>query len=367
MGQTMTVIEHHTLERRHTPIELLEIASEWDELAEIGGTPFLTAEWLAAWWNAFGRGQLDCFVLRDGNGRLRAGACCSRNGATLAGTANVHSGNWDVVASDEGARAALWQGLAERGPDRVILPSILDPRSVEAAERSFRTAGYAVAATPAVISPFLTLPPSWDDLLASVGRGLRSEFRRKRRRLEREGRLVFRTTRGGEELDADLRAVFSVEASGWKSRSRTAIISSPVTEALYTEFAVGLARAGWLRIHLLELDGDVIAADLACSFAGGSFLIKTGFDERFAALSPGLVLRGEAIRSAVEEGARSYDFLGGPDHYKLRWRPELRPRVTVRAFKGWRRPIATYYSRLRPPLRSAALRARDLRARVGSR
>ena len=110
-----------------------------------------------------------------------------------------------------------------------------------------------------------------------------------------------------------------------------------------------------------------VAADLNCRFAGGTFLLKTGFDERYGAFSPGLVLRGEVLRAAIEEGARFYDFLGGPDHYKLRWTAELRPRVAVRAYRGVWRPLATYQARLRPLLKAGVHRARALRDELGRR
>ena len=80
-----------------------------------------------------------------------------------------------------------------------------------------------------------------------------------------------------------------------------------------------------------------IAGDFGCAFAGGGFLLKTGFDERFARFSPGLVLRGAVLRAAIAEGLRSYDFLGGPDPYKARWASGARPRVAVSGYRGaWR-------------------------------
>ena len=141
----------------------------------------------------------------------------------------------------------------------------------------------------------------------------------------------------------------------------------PRTERLYTDFARAAAAAGWLRLQLLELDGVLVAADLNCRFAGGTFLLKTGFDERYAKFSPGLVLRGEVLRAAIEEGSGFYDFLGGPDGYKLRWTPELRPRVALKGYRGAWRPLATYQSRLRPLLKAGILAARTLRGELAGR
>ncbi|MFN2555468.1 MAG: GNAT family N-acetyltransferase, partial [Nitriliruptorales bacterium] len=202
------------------------------------------------------------------------------------------------------------------------------------------------------VSPYLQLPAAWSELLSSVSRNLRSQVNRRRRALEREGKLVFRTTTsGGDDLERDLQAFFRLEASGWKGRSKTAILSDPSTEHLYGSFARAAARTGWLRLHLLELDGVPIAGDLGCHFGRGGFLIKTAFDERYARLSPGLVLRAEALRASIAEGARFYDFLGAPDGYKLRWTSDVRPRLVLDAYRGVWRPLILYRTRIRPALK----------------
>jgi CelD/BcsL family acetyltransferase involved in cellulose biosynthesis len=344
-------------------------SGDWNLLAELAGSPFLTAEWLTAWWGAFGSGRLTWLLLRDRHGSLRAGACCRRlTGGRLAAAANEHTGDWDAVATDEQAREALWRVVAGLGAGAVDLAAIRSRPSRQQAARALSAAGYRTVEVTGVRSPYLELPGTWEELLASVSRNLRSQLGRRRRGLEREGRLRFRTSAAtGEELERDLAAFLRVEASGWKSGSGTAILSDPRTTRLYTQFAKAAAAAGWLRLHLLELDGVPVAADLNCRFAGGSFLIKTGYDERYAAFSPGLVLRGEVLRSAIEEGADFYDFLGGPDSYKLRWTAELRPRVAVKAYRGVWRPLATYHARLRPLLKVGVLQARSLRAELARR
>jgi CelD/BcsL family acetyltransferase involved in cellulose biosynthesis len=350
-------------------IESLPPSGDWNLLAELAGSPFLTAEWLTAWWGAFGSGRLSWLLLGDRHGSLRAGACCRRlTGGRLAAAANEHTGDWDAVATDEQAREALWRAVAGLGAGAVDLAAIRNRHSRQQAAQALSAAGYRTVEVTGVRSPYLELPGTWEDLLASVSRNLRSQLGRRRRGLEREGRLRFRTSAAtGEELERDLAAFLRVEASGWKSGSGTAILSDPRTTRLYTQFAKAAAAAGWLRLHLLELDGVPVAADLNCRFAGGSFLIKTGYDERYAAFSPGLVLRGEVLRAAIEEGADFYDFLGGPDSYKLRWTAELRPRVAVKAYRGVWRPLGTYHARLRPLLKAGVLQARSLRAELARR
>jgi CelD/BcsL family acetyltransferase involved in cellulose biosynthesis len=366
---TTLVGDRFTLELLGDPEELTAVAEDWNALASAAGSPFLTVQWLTAWWRAFGSGRFTCLALRDGGGSLRAGACCLRLvGGRLVAAANAHSGDWDVVATDPQARRALWRALAGLGAGAVHLTGIRSRASLEEADAELRAGGYSTARATGVRSPYLELPATWEELLASVSRNHRSQLGRRRRALEREGRLVFRTCAAGDaELDRDLAAFLRIESSGWKLGAGTAILSDPRTQGLYTDFAKAAAAAGWLRLHLLELDGVAVAADLDCAFAGGMFLLKTGFDERYGRFSPGLVLRGEVLAAAVGEGARFYDFLGGPDGYKLRWTSELRPRATIRAYRGARRPLALYHVRLRPVLKAGVVWARERKAELARR
>jgi CelD/BcsL family acetyltransferase involved in cellulose biosynthesis len=340
------------------------MASEWDALAIGAGSPFLTAEWLMAWWEAYGTHTPVVLTLRDDAGRLRAGAFCRATRFWLHAPANPESGSWDVVAADEMARAQCWRALARLGPSRLQLAAMIEnSHEIEVARRALRAEGFRVYRRGGPSSPYLVLPETWEALLRSVSRNLRSQVGARLRRLERAGELRFRTVTGGPELASAIDALLRVEHSGWKQREGTSILSDPRSEALYRSFAVGAAERGWLRLQLLELDGDAIAADYGCSFAGTAFLLKTGFDERYAALSPGLVLRAAVLRAAIEEGCRAYDFLGGADGYKLRWGAEIRERVVVRAYSGLATLPETFVdAALRPAakrLLAAARRARE--------
>src|SRR3712207_4617175 len=94
--------------------DLRDVAPEWNALAARAASPFTTVEWLTSWWEAFGEGEPEILLERDANGRLRAGASCMRSGRRLTALSNVHSGDWDVVAADEAAHAAMWGAIAGR-------------------------------------------------------------------------------------------------------------------------------------------------------------------------------------------------------------------------------------------------------------
>jgi Acetyltransferase (GNAT) domain len=349
------------------------MVDDWRRLAHRSESPFMTPEWLSCWWHAFGRGEPTWLLLSETDGSLAAGAFFEARGNELTSAANVHSGDWDAVSRDEDARDQLWEELGELPVRCLRLLGMPEAGGADAAEVALQRAGYRVVRDHGSLSPWLHLPATWEELIQSASRNLRSQWRRRRRALEREGALTFRTVTRPGDLAPALDDFLRLEASGWKGRESTAILSNPRTEQFYRAFAQAAAQQGWLRLHLLELDGQLVAGDYGCSFAGTGFLIKTAFSESHERFSPGLVLRGMALEAAIEEGLGAYDFLGGPERYKLAWTSELRPRVRLFAYRGSALPRYVYRSRLHPLLRptigpiAGRLRARLRRLRSPSR
>jgi len=337
-----------------------ELPADWDELALRTPSPFLTQAWLDSWWRTRGKGGRVVASLVAADGKLLAAAAFARSRfGKLTATADEHSGDWNVVAIDDPARSMLLDELAGLDSPTLVMGPL---RSSALAHGAFARAGRRVRESSGPHSPYLALAGSFDELLAARSSNLRSQFRRRRRALERRGGLRLRTTVGGDALEDDLDAVLRLEASGWKGRDGTAILSRRDTECLYRDFIHAAATKGWLRLYLLELDGVPIAGDLGCAIGGEGFLVKTGFDESLADASPGLVLRGEVLRASMDEGLRGYDFLGGPDPYKLRWTEELRPRTNVHGYRGVAAvPSEAWRHALRPALAHGRRRAQALR------
>ncbi|MBN8535307.1 MAG: GNAT family N-acetyltransferase [Rhizobiales bacterium] len=80
-----------------------------------------------------------------------------------------------------------------------------------------------------------------------------------------------------------------------------------------------LAKAGTLRIFVLERDGAIIA--LSLNFMEGDSLLAfvTAYDPAFERGSPGMVLMMDYIRWAFDEGCREVDFLTGDEDFKHRF------------------------------------------------
>jgi len=353
-----TAKQLHPLDQ-HTDIlhgvdELLKVKHEWNELAERSGSFYLTVEWLSAWSRAFSSRPIG-IVIRDGSGEAVAAACWQKRfGNRFDAAANAdHSGQWDIAVKDPAFRVAAWNAIGDLGTNCVTVRQLPDGASMRTAVSSLERSGFVVDRLGQADTPVLRLPSTWEDLLNSVSRNLRQQCQRKRRALERIGSLNLRTIRGGAELPGALTDFFNLEASGWKGRNQTAILSNAQTTQFYRDIAYAAAEAGWLRLHVLELDGVTRAGELELAFAGSHYNLKTAFDEELSHASPGLVRMAESMREAIAEGASFFKFGGMPEAYKMRWGPELSSRVNLVAYRGpWRmaRTVARSWRHLKPKL-----------------
>ena len=337
-----------------------EIEAEWDRLAVRSGSPFLSAAWVGSWWKAIAPKGAEALLLRDTDGSLLAGGLFVEDRQGLRAAINDHSSDWGVVATDRASLGRFWAEVAGLGYRKVVVSPLLgDGDAVRAPRDGLVNAGYRIVEETLEPSPLLDLPNSFEELFAARSGKLRSQIRRGRRGLEEQGSLTMRIVSGGSSLASDLESFFDLEAAGWKGKEGTAIAADPALVALYCNFAEAAAAQGWFRLYMLELNGKLIAADYGCVYDNCGYRIKTTFDEELRKFVPGLVLLADVLTSSIEqEGLERYDFLGGPDEYKLRWTEEVQGHTAIHAFRGLRMvPAYLWRGKLRPALKSARDRA----------
>src|SRR5262249_4842271 len=149
------------------------------------------------------------------------------------------------------------------------------------------TAGHRVLRRTLLRSPYIPIAGSWTEYTRQLGGKFLSELRRRRRRLEAQGRLVLQVEDGRERLDELLAEGFQVEASGWKGTAGSAIIARRETQQFYREVACWGAEQGVLRLAFLRLNGRALAFDYCLEDRGFHYCLKTGYDPAYRELGPG--------------------------------------------------------------------------------
>jgi len=150
---------------------------------------------------------------------------------------------------------------------------------------------------------------------AAVRRDHRKDIKRRARRLEETGSVVYRELASEEELGAWIEGFLDLEQKGWKGKNGGAFACRAEDRRFFEEVIRAAFSRGRLMMLSLEVNGHPVS--YKCNFIAneGSFAFKIAYDESYAYYSPGLLLEIENIRSFHERGDLEWmDSCASPEH-----------------------------------------------------
>jgi CelD/BcsL family acetyltransferase involved in cellulose biosynthesis len=334
-----------TTEVLATEPELRALAPEWRALAEPTGNACVTPEWLFAAAGAYGdesapwvpvvRNEAGALIglmpLARGRGQRRSIHFAGASVGDLFGPVAARPEDEATVAA---AVAALLRSdrawgslLLENVPAEAAWPEAL-------AERPLRAS--ALPHRDEVLPAIPLTGRTWEDYLAGRSRNFRSQIGRKLRGLEREGTVGFRLSADPTELASDLETFFTLHEARWDPRGGSAALTDRSRE-FHRLFAPAALERGWLRLWLMELDGEPIAAWYGWLLGGRYSYYLAGFGDRWARYSIGQLILAHTIEAAFTEGAAVYDLLLGGEDYKTRFAETSRAVHTVAVTRAFSR------------------------------
>lgn len=182
-------------------------------------------------------------------------------------------------------------------------------------------------------APCIELPADWDAYLASHGSRSRHNLRRNERLLFDDPGVTL-TAYTGDRVDEGLDHLFSLHAKRWAHEAHGGAFAEPAVEALHRQFARQLGRDGVLRLMTLDIDGRPAAAFYGFAHGDTVYFYQTGRDPEHEKRRVGSVIIGIAVRRAIEEGFRRFDFLRGDEPYKALWARHCRTTREVTVYRS---------------------------------
>ena len=371
-GVVSSVAPEPTVER--VPPEHWELIGDWDEVVAASARPsvFLTRDWAVSWWRSFGDG-LEPWLVRvaePGGGtigvvplyleRVRGGRRLGLVGDRSAGS--EYLGMVARPGSEaEVGREALDHLAVEGGWDLAELVGLVDGDPAGAAlelELRGRASRARVERHPCSA---ISLPADFDTYLAGLNSKFRQTYRQRANKLHRACAVRFFRTEAEDELEGHLEKLFRMHQARWTVEGYSGSFADPRMRRFYREVSPRLLAAGRLRFWHLEADGAIRASQFGFVYDGVLHSLQEGYDTEFRPPGVGglgVVLRGHVIRSAIEEGLRAYDFLGGAEDFKTRWGTSAHHVRVVRAAARGPRGLAAWL---------AVVGAEDARALVRER
>jgi CelD/BcsL family acetyltransferase involved in cellulose biosynthesis len=179
-------------------------------------------------------------------------------------------------------------------------------------------------------APFVPINGSWDEYCRTLSSRRRQDYRRARRGLERVGKVEVEIQAPSEaEVAAAMAEAMRIEAASWKGRGGSAMLANPRLSGFFRQLTTRLARQGKLRLSFLRLDGVAIAMQVGAVHAGRWWVLKIGYDERWAEHSPGIQLMWDVLREAFERRLASFEMLGSAEPWLKIWGRDQRSYQTL--------------------------------------
>jgi hypothetical protein len=169
---------------------------------------------------------------------------------------------------------------------------------------------------------------SYGDYFETLPSKLKNTLKRKTKQLETSFKARIDIVTRVDEVEHAVAAYEKVYAASWKNQEP------------HPEFVPGLirfsARNGWLRLGLLFVEDEPVAAQLWIVKDGIAAIYKLAYDEKYSKISAGSILTARLMKHVIDvDRVREVDYLTGDDEYKKDWMSHRRERWGIVAFNRW--------------------------------
>ena len=281
-------------------------------------TVFVTPWWQRTWWRCFGADyDLRLLAVDDGGARLGLAPLVHRDGVlAFLGDTDLFDYHDFIVprGNEEPFYEAVLDYLAESGAAALDLKSVpQDSPTLALLPAAAERRGFSLELEREDVAPIAELPATWEEFVTGLGKKYRHELRRKLRRLDAAGEHTLYMCDTDRDLPACLEMFFPLHRA---SSPEKAAFWNPGRERFFVDVLTEAASRKVLRLAVLELNGERLAACINIDYGSSYLLYNSGYDPAYARLSVGLLNKALTIKWAIASGKRVFDFLRGDERYK---------------------------------------------------
>jgi CelD/BcsL family acetyltransferase involved in cellulose biosynthesis len=174
----------------------------------------------------------------------------------------------------------------------------------------------------------LPIEHDWPAAFARLSPKHRQRIASSLRKLAAQGEVKFELYKPltADAVEPLLQRALAIEQRGWKGRAGTSVLGTPGAADFLLRQARCLAAEDRLWLAFLSC-GERDSAFCYCLFAKGVLhSFKIGYDDEFAAYSPGHLLQYHLLQAVHSDPeVEAVDYIGEMTEYHASWRPESYP------------------------------------------
>ncbi|MEC4685158.1 MAG: GNAT family N-acetyltransferase [Nitrospirota bacterium] len=315
--------------------EFLELRHDWNSLLEQSGNDrvFLTHEWFASWWQAFGEGKrlfIIAAVDRDGIQGIAPLMRCqsSFRGIPVRGVEFLSNDDspgcgFILKKNHEYLAGTFFSFLLNDSKewDVIFFKNMIHDETINSLMvKVLEQTGKRYIVNPGLSSPYIEIKSEWDEYIKGLSSKYRKTIRNVCNRIKRLGDVdvgEYNDMKGFDDI-------VSVTEKGWKYREGKAFINCPDRNRFFRLLSEEARNKGWLSIWCVYKGKEPIAYEYHLKYKGCDIALLSEFNSEYKNFSPGSFLDHEIIRSLFVNGVHEYDMCGIHDEYKKKWTNNVR-------------------------------------------
>ncbi len=139
---------------------------------------------------------------------------------------------------------------------------------------------------------YLPVISDWKTWNGSLSKNILATIRKSKNRIKKDllPSPEYKWLQGKEITSEYFNLFIELEASGWKGRQGSAIKNDKLLHQFYLRIHNKISELGWLELHLMSVNGEIIAAHFGVRMKRTLILLKIAFDENYARYTPGSLL-----------------------------------------------------------------------------
>lgn len=170
-------------------------------------------------------------------------------------------------------------------------------------------------------APYIDLPGSWEELLATTRINAREQLNRKQNLINKQGNIEYRQYQGVNITDSIVDSFIDLHQKRWESTDKPGCFSSQLFTIFHKKLIDRFSATNQAIMYFMSVNNKAIAARYCFEFDNITYDYQTGLDLTFETKSsPGTVLLAHVIRERIKKENHTYDFFKGKKgSYKYKW------------------------------------------------
>ncbi len=329
--------------------DFLKIKDEWNYLLKKTDTdvPYLTHEWLTAWWECFGDQNRLAVLLVRNEGELCAAAplmltmkkkfflnlICLR----FIGNSLCYRLNFLIPDDHEKLLSLILDYVIHR--IKWHIAEFYHIPLYSAVYKAFmnllsKKNSVFFSEDMSLLSPYIPLNEPWDSYFKHLSKSFVRTLQKKKRRLDKIGYSLL-SCRGLEPslIQPFLEDVFKVAERSWQHKVGTSIASNEREKRFFTLIAEQFNEYKGLYLYILRIGDDNAAFEYSIKYADVLYTLKKGYDPKYQKFSPGVILDFIQYEDFFKTGCCEIDIGGHINRDKLSWTSHVRMHRVVYLFR----------------------------------